>query len=109
MANPEADRETRRALGAELAAYRRAAGHSQAQLARFTEYSRSTIANVETGRQHVPRDSGNAPTPRCGPAASLQPLTTRPKPRPATDCGQLRDMRAAPAGRAPGSSDRAVP
>ena len=53
---PDADGETRRALGAELAAYRRAAGHSQAQLARLTEYSRSTIANVETGRQHVPRN-----------------------------------------------------
>jgi tetratricopeptide (TPR) repeat protein len=53
---PDADGETRRALGAELAAYRRAAGQSQAQLARLTEYSRSTIANVETGRQHVPRN-----------------------------------------------------
>jgi transcriptional regulator with XRE-family HTH domain len=46
----------RRALGAELAAYRRAAGHNQAALASAVVYSRSTIANVETGRQHVPRD-----------------------------------------------------
>ena len=37
-------------LGAELAAYRRAAGYTQAQFAQLTEYSRSTIANVETGR-----------------------------------------------------------
>jgi transcriptional regulator with XRE-family HTH domain/tetratricopeptide (TPR) repeat protein len=44
------------ALGVELAAYRRAAGYTQAQFAELTEYSRSTIANVETGRQHVSRD-----------------------------------------------------
>jgi transcriptional regulator with XRE-family HTH domain len=53
---PEAVAEARRALGAELAAYRRAAGCTQAGLAELTKYSRSTIANVETGRQHVPRD-----------------------------------------------------
>ncbi len=46
----------RRALGAQLAAYRRAAGYSQAGFAPLTGYSRSTVANVETGRQHVPRD-----------------------------------------------------
>ena len=44
------------ALGVELAAYRRAAGYTQAQFAQLTGYSRSTIANVETGRQHVSRD-----------------------------------------------------
>ena len=43
-------------MGAELAAYRRAAGHNQAALASVVGYSRSTIANVETGRQHVPPD-----------------------------------------------------
>ena len=32
------------------------AGYTQAQFAELTEYSRSTIANVETGRQHVSRD-----------------------------------------------------
>src|ERR1022692_1752358 len=48
--------DARQALGAELAAYRHAAGHSQARLARLTGYSRSTVANVETGRQRVPRD-----------------------------------------------------
>jgi len=46
----------RRALGARLAACRRAAGHSQAALAALVSYSRSTVANVETGRQHVPGD-----------------------------------------------------
>jgi transcriptional regulator with XRE-family HTH domain len=44
------------ALGAELADYRRAAGYTQAEFAQLTHYSRSTIANVETGRQHVPRE-----------------------------------------------------
>ena len=48
--------KARRALGAQLAAYRRAAGYSQAGFAPLTGYSRSTVANVETGRQHVPRD-----------------------------------------------------
>jgi transcriptional regulator with XRE-family HTH domain len=46
----------RRTLGAKLAAYRRAAGYSQAKLASLVDYSRSTVANVETGRQHVPSD-----------------------------------------------------
>lgn len=56
MRESEATSQARRALGAELAAYRRAAGYSQAQLAALTDFSRSTVANVETGRQHVPRD-----------------------------------------------------
>jgi len=46
----------RRALGAKLAAYRRAAQLSQESLAELGGYSRSTIANIETGRQHVPRE-----------------------------------------------------
>lgn len=45
----------RRALGAQLAGYRRASGYSQAEFASVIEYSRSTVANVETGRQNVPR------------------------------------------------------
>jgi transcriptional regulator with XRE-family HTH domain len=45
----------RRALGGKLAACRRAAGYSQARLATMLGYSRSTVANVEVGRQHVPR------------------------------------------------------
>ena len=48
--------QARCALGAELATYRRAAGYSQAGFASLVGYSRSTIANVETGRQHVARD-----------------------------------------------------
>jgi DNA-binding XRE family transcriptional regulator len=46
--------DAHRALGAELAAYRRAAG--QEGLATLVGFSRSTIANVETGRPNVPRD-----------------------------------------------------
>jgi tetratricopeptide (TPR) repeat protein len=46
----------RRALGRLLAKHRKAAGLNQHQLAPCTHYGRSTIANVETGRQNVPRD-----------------------------------------------------
>src|SRR5215475_3236828 len=46
----------RQALGRLLAGYRKAAGLNQYQLAPLTHYGRSTIANVETGRQNVPRD-----------------------------------------------------
>ena len=55
MTEPDNVLEAHRRLGAELAAYRRAAGVTQATLAGLTEFSRSTVANVETGRQHVPR------------------------------------------------------
>jgi hypothetical protein len=47
--------EAWRALGRQLAASRRAADLSQEQLAPLSAYSRSTIANAETGRQHVQR------------------------------------------------------
>lgn len=55
MTTPEAITQARRALGRRLAALRRNAGHTQEQFAPFTGYVRSTIANVETGRQVVPR------------------------------------------------------
>jgi hypothetical protein len=48
--------DLRRALGRQLAALRRASGHSQHSLAPLTLYGRSTVANVETGRQNAPRD-----------------------------------------------------
>lgn len=55
MRDSDAVEEARRALGGELAAHRRAAGYSQTAFAAvLVGYSRSTIANVETGRQHVP-------------------------------------------------------
>jgi hypothetical protein len=45
----------RKALGHQLAAYRQAAEYSQQEFAPLTGYGRSTLANVETGRQNVPR------------------------------------------------------
>ena len=47
--------EARRTLGRQLAALRKAAGYSQHGFAPLTLYGRSTLANVETGRQNVPR------------------------------------------------------
>ncbi|MGH3681805.1 MAG: helix-turn-helix domain-containing protein [Natronosporangium sp.] len=54
---PEQLAEARRNLGSRLASLREAAGLTQAQLARLTGYSRSTVANVETGRGTQPRTS----------------------------------------------------
>jgi predicted kinase len=42
-------------LGRRLAEYRLAAGYSQSELARLVDYARSTVANVEIGRQNVGR------------------------------------------------------
>ncbi len=56
MITPEAIAEARRQLGRQLAALRKAAGYnSQHDLAPLTFFGRSTIANVETGRQHAGR------------------------------------------------------
>src|SRR5690349_13925293 len=55
MAEPDAVAESRRRLGGELSAHRQRAGMTQEQLAPLTLYARSTIANVEIGRQHVGR------------------------------------------------------
>jgi tetratricopeptide (TPR) repeat protein len=57
VAVPEPDEvvQARQALGRQPALYRQAAGYSQHQLAPLTLYGRSTIANVEVGRQNVPR------------------------------------------------------
>lgn len=48
--------EARRVLGRRLAELRQAAGYNQHQFAPLTCYARSTIANVETGRQQVSRE-----------------------------------------------------
>jgi hypothetical protein len=56
MIDPSEITEARLALGRLLAECRKAAGLHQRDLAPHTYYGRSTIANVETGRQHVPRE-----------------------------------------------------
>jgi tetratricopeptide (TPR) repeat protein len=56
MADPERVRQARRNLGRSLAAFRRAAGMNQFALAAAVHYTRSTVANVEVGRQNAPLD-----------------------------------------------------
>ncbi|WP_091460089.1 helix-turn-helix domain-containing protein [Micromonospora inyonensis] len=48
--------DARRLLGAQLAAMRRGVGLTQDQLATKVRWSRSTVANVETGRQVTLRE-----------------------------------------------------
>jgi transcriptional regulator with XRE-family HTH domain len=56
VADSQAIQTLRRRLGARLAGYREAAGYTQRSFtARLVGYSRSTVANVETGRQNVGR------------------------------------------------------
>ena len=55
MIDPNEVVGVRRALGRQLARYRQAAGLNQHQFAPHTHYGRSTVANVEIGRQNVPR------------------------------------------------------
>src|SRR6266498_4701799 len=56
MIDPGDITAARRALGRQLAEFRRAKGYNQHQLASHAHYGRSSIANVEVGRQNVPRD-----------------------------------------------------
>ena len=51
MIDQKAIRDARRALGQQLATYRSAAGYSQEAFAPLVQYGRSSIANVEVGRQ----------------------------------------------------------
>jgi hypothetical protein len=53
--DPDLIAAAERDLGRLLAAYRQAAGYTQTELSPLTGYSRSSLANVETGRQSVPR------------------------------------------------------
>ncbi|MDG4761333.1 helix-turn-helix transcriptional regulator [Micromonospora sp. WMMD710] len=55
MADPREVSDAWRALGQQLAGFRKAAGHTQHSLAPRVNYGRSTIANVEVGRQQAPR------------------------------------------------------
>ncbi|GIJ12612.1 helix-turn-helix domain-containing protein [Micromonospora andamanensis] len=52
---PEQIRDLQKALGRQLAHWRKAAGMTQAALARRTAYSRSSVANVEIGRNTITR------------------------------------------------------
>jgi hypothetical protein len=56
VAESEAVQSRRRALGESLARRRFAAGLTQTALAPMSLYGRSTVANVEVGRQHVGRE-----------------------------------------------------
>jgi transcriptional regulator with XRE-family HTH domain len=55
VADPQAIRAAWRDLGQQLAAKRKAASLSQQDLAERTSYSRSSVANIEIGLQHVNR------------------------------------------------------
>lgn len=55
MITPDQITQARKDLGRQLAAWRRAAGLTQTQLAARVGYSRSAIGNVETGREQTPR------------------------------------------------------
>ncbi|MCA1673310.1 MAG: helix-turn-helix domain-containing protein, partial [Actinobacteria bacterium] len=57
--------DARHALGRQLAELRKAAGYTQHKLAPCTLYARSTLANVEIGRQHVPPHGATAYLDRC--------------------------------------------
>lgn len=56
MLDPRVLAEAWRELGRQLAACRRAAALNQTRLAAAISYSRSTVANVETGRQAAPHN-----------------------------------------------------
>lgn len=52
---PEAVKELRRGLGAALARHRRASPFNQEDIARLTNYSRTSISHIEAGRQFPTR------------------------------------------------------
>ncbi|GAA4731368.1 helix-turn-helix domain-containing protein [Phytohabitans rumicis] len=56
MADPPQIRQTRKNLGQRLAELRHAAGLNQHELATAVNYARSTVANIEVGRQNAPAE-----------------------------------------------------
>jgi DNA-binding XRE family transcriptional regulator len=68
---PDEIADARRALGRLLADSRKGAGYSQEALAPLTGYARSTVANVEIGRQSVPRGFWRRCDDELGTAGSL--------------------------------------
>lgn len=71
MADPLDVRAAWRDLGHQLAARRKSAQLSQRELARRTKYSRSSIANIEVGLQHVDRTFWEAVDALLGAAGKL--------------------------------------
>ncbi len=69
MRDPEEITAARYALGRQLAALRSAAGYNQTDFAPLTGYGRSTVANVEVGRQNVGWDFWERVIPRSRRAA----------------------------------------
>lgn len=63
--------QARRDLGRQLAAWRDASGLTQVDLARRTCYSRSAVANVEIGRQNIPRTFWHKADRACDAAGAL--------------------------------------
>ncbi len=63
--------QARKGLGKRLAAWREAAGLTQARLAQRMGYSRSAVANVEIGRQNIPRSFWQNADRELGAAGSL--------------------------------------
>ena len=61
----------RRALGKRLAAQRKTVGYTQLELGNQLGYSRSTIANVEGGRQQVPQEFWQRCDPLLGAGGAL--------------------------------------
>lgn len=107
VADPQAVRAAWRDLGHQLAVKRKAAKLSQQELARRTKYSRSSIANIEVGLQHVNRAFWEAVDLLLGAtgqllqsyddAEALQRAHQRPRPGiSASDVGLLRPTGSEP-------------
>lgn len=73
MREPEAIVSARRELGCQLARCRSDAALTQLQLAELVAYSRTTVANVETGRQQAGRDFWERSTRNYGDSAGSSP------------------------------------
>ena len=71
MVDPQTVRAAWRDLGQQLAAKRKAAKLNQYEFADRTDYSRSSIANIEIGLQHVNRAFWEAVDPLLGAAGEL--------------------------------------
>lgn len=92
---------TRQDLGARPAALRQAAGHNQDALARLLVASRSSIVNIDVGRQVGTRGFGNGAAASFTPTVSSWTATTRGSPptssgRPRTGYPPVRSRHGLP-------------